>query len=210
MRDYSFLWGIVWCVILIAKNRVFLKRAWEQYVFLFFDFDILGNFSTFFGDFFHFQKRLEDPNHLCSLFYCSLSLFCLFIWEIYGFMWWFKRKDARAGLSSGSGWKLVNKCDDGDVLKEGRLWRFVKEIGGQGWFVTLGKSLKGNFNCWIFFKIFHDYSNRQPWILIKLYFWKMKLILGGMIWCVCGWIQMYIFVCFQNDIKDKNSNAADF
>lgn len=173
---------------------MFLKRAWEQYVFLFFDCDILGNFSTFFGDFFHFQKRLEDPNHLCSHFYCSLSLFCLFIWEVYSFMWWFKRKEARAGLSSGSGWKLVNKCDDGDVVKEGRLWRFVKEIGGQGWFVTLGKSFKGNFNCWIFFKIFHDYSNSAHLNFNQIIFLKDEVNIR---WydLMCLWVNTNVYIC---------------
>lgn len=173
---------------------MFLKRAWEQYVFLFFDCDILGNFSTFFGDFFHFQKRLEDPNHLCSLYYCSLSLFCLFIWEVYSFMWWFKRKEARAGLSSGSGWKLVNKCDDGDVVKEGRLWRFVKEIGGQGWFVTLGKSFKGNFNCWIFFKIFQDYSNSAHLNFNQIIFLKDEVNIR---WydLMCLWVNTNVYIC---------------
>jgi len=65
------------------KNRMFLKEAWEQYVFLFFDIDIWRNFSTFFGGTFHFQKRLEDPKHTCSLVYCSRSLFVLFVWDLF-------------------------------------------------------------------------------------------------------------------------------
>lgn len=87
------------------------------------------------------------------------------------------------------------------------LWR---KLGAKGGLSPLAKVSKVISIAESFLRFFMITQIRRIWILIKLYFWKIKLILGGMIWCVCGWIQMYIFVCFQNDIKDKNSDAADF
>ena len=86
----------------------------------------------------------------------------------------------------------------------------VKEIGAKGGLSPLAKVLKVISIAETFLRFFMITQIRQLWISIQLYFWKMSLILGGMIWSVCGWMQLYIFVCFQNDIRDKNSHAADF